>query len=93
MWPGAALEADAQSPLVMPRAVWSLRDQLGQLGRELHMLDTLVVAAWFGQVDAPPVRRALVTAVGNILPVIQAHRLTDCFSSVFSVFGAVVDQS
>ena len=75
IWPGASVDAETTEELVRPRSVWCLRDHIAQLRRELGQVDALLVAAWFGQLDSPPLRRALVTAAGNLLPVVQAHRL------------------
>ena len=74
IWPGPAVEAGTTEDLVRPRSVWTLRDHIGQLQRELGQVDALLVAGWFGQMDSPPLRRGLVTAAGNLLPVVQAHR-------------------
>ena len=73
--PGPAVEAGTAEDLVRPRSVWTLRDHIGQLQRELGQVDALLVAGWFGQMDSPPLRRGLITAAGNLLPVLQAHRL------------------
>ena len=85
VWPGPSIEADASTSLVMPRSVWNLRDHLGQLSREIHTLDGLLLASWFGQFDAPPLRRAMVTAIGNLLPFVQANRRNFVVFPIFSL--------
>ena len=91
VFPGVSTEATAADQVVPGVVVWNLRDHIGQLTRELAQLDAALVAGFFGQMASPPLRRALVTVVGNLRPVIQEPpHVWVRFLQRFPVFSAVL---
>ena len=60
------LAATAEEPVVLPAAVASFRDIIGQLQRELTALDSAISVAAFGQLGSPRLRRGLANVLGAL---------------------------